>query len=227
MSQQIIKYFLLLGLVSISNAAILKNDIKIKYDTEEPVKPTDVKPQEALRRLKQGNIQYQRGGTISMEFDRNRGGAQSPFAAVVSCADSRVTPEAVFYVQSGQLFVTRVAGNITNPELIGSLQFAALAFRTPLIVVLGHENCGAVDAALANKPQPGEIQSVVNAIRPAVANINPTSPNARPQAVAANVRNQVDKLRRNQILQELIKEGRLLIVGGVYNFSNGAVTWIE
>lgn len=227
MTKQIFKYYLLLGIVGISNAAALKNDLKIKYDTEEPVKPTDVKPQEALRRLKQGNLQYQRGGTISMEFDRNRGGAQSPFAAVVSCADSRVTPEAVFYVQSGQLFVTRVAGNITNPELIGSLQFAALAFRTPLIVVLGHENCGAVDAALANKPQPGEIQSVINAIRPAVASINQTSPNARPQAVAANVRNQVDKLRRNQILQELIKEGRLLIVGGVYNFSNGAVTWIE
>jgi carbonic anhydrase len=227
MTKQIFKYYLLLGLVGISNAAVLKNELKIKYDTEEPVKPTDVKPQEALRRLKQGNLQYQRGGTISMEFDRNRGGAQSPFAAVVSCADSRVTPEAVFYVQSGQLFVTRVAGNITNPELIGSLQFAALAFRTPLIVVLGHENCGAVDAALANKPQPGEIQSVINAIRPAVANINQTSPNARQQAVAANVRNQVDKLRRNQILQELIKEGRLLIVGGVYNFSNGAVTWIE
>ncbi|MFZ5954009.1 MAG: carbonic anhydrase [Candidatus Dependentiae bacterium] len=227
MSKQILKFFLLLVIPSINFAATIKENIKIKYDTEEPVKPTDVKPQEALRRLKEGNIQYQRGGRICMEFDRNRGGAQSPFAAVVSCADSRVTPEAIFYVQSGQLFVTRVAGNVTNAELIGSLQFAALAFRTPLIVVLGHENCGAVDAALANKPQPGDIQSVINAIRPAVASINPTNPNAKQQAIAANVRNQVNKLRNNPLLKELIQEGRLLIVGGVYNFGNGAVTWIE
>ncbi|BDC34242.1 carbonic anhydrase [Candidatus Dependentiae bacterium Noda2021] len=210
-------------------AAVEEKNIKktITYDSVYPVEKSTIKPQEALERLKQGNIRYQRGGKISMEFDRNRGGAQSPFAAVLSCADSRVTPESVFYVQSGQLFVTRVAGNIVNQELVGSLEFAVRVFGTALIVVLGHESCGAVDAALAGTPQPGAIQSILNAITPGIAGVNRKSPNARSEGVIANVRAQVRQLRANDTLKEFVGRGQLMIVGGVYNFRDGSVAWLE
>lgn len=205
-----------------------KNNRKtITYDSAYPVEKSTIKPQEALDRLKQGNIRYQRGGKISMEFDRNRGGAQSPFAAVLSCADSRVTPESVFYVQSGQLFVTRVAGNIVNRELVGSLEFAVRVFGTALIVVLGHESCGAVDAALAGTPQPGAIQSILNAITPGIASVNRKSPDARSEGVVANVRAQVRQLRANDTFKEFVSRGQLMIVGGVYNFRDGSVAWLE
>jgi carbonic anhydrase len=155
--------------------------------------------------------------------------SQHPFAIILSCSDSRVPPELVFDEGLGDLFIVRVAGNVLNDEGLGSIEYAVEILGGRLIVVLGHQSCGAVDAAMktvaTNGKAPGHIQSLVTAIKPVV--------NSTPKAdletmTKANVKHVVDALRSSKpILKARIDSGDVQVVGGYYTLDTGAVTFLE
>ena len=151
-------------------------------------------------------------------------GGQKPLVSILSCADSRVPVEIVFDRGIGDLFVVRDAGNIATPEEIGSLEFGTAILGSKVLMVLGHESCGAVKAALGNKPLPGQIGSIVAAIQPAIDRANQDdSEEFLIKTVKANVLLQIQRLNSSPLLYNLVREGKLKIVGGYYNLRTGKV----
>jgi carbonic anhydrase len=150
--------------------------------------------------------------------------SQHPFATVLSCADSRVPVEILFDAGVGDLFDIRVAGNIVSPEVLGSLEYAAALLNTSLIMVLGHERCGAVTAAVQDEPVPGSIGSLVKAIKPAVGRVKGNPADLVEQAVVENVRYQIERMQQQSpVLTQLVADGKLKIVGGRYDLDSGKV----
>lgn len=187
---------------------------------------TTLAPDAALARLMEGNRRFvaQKMTSFSADLDmlrRNTVAKQEPFAAVLSCADSRVPVEMVFDQTIGEVFVTRVAGNICTPEIVASLEYGAAVLGTTAILVLGHEGCGAVKAAIAAKAVPGQISALYAPLRPAVERGGPD-----PAAITkANARIQADLLRTaSPVLADLIAKGRLKVAAGYYGLGDGAVT---
>ena len=150
---------------------------------------------------------------------------QHPFAAILGCADSRVPVEILFDRGLGDLFTVRVAGNVATPEEIGSLEYAAL-LGTQIILVLGHERCGAVTAALANQPVPGQIGRILEQIEPAIISTKNQSGDPLKNAIVANVNNQITTLKSSPVLAKLIASEQLKIVGGYYDLDTGLVSQI-
>ena len=149
---------------------------------------------------------------------------QEPFAAVLSCADSRVPVELVFDQSIGHIFVTRVAGNVITPEIIASLEYGAVVLGTKVILVLGHANCGAVSAAIKGKEVPGQISALFAHIQPA---IDQAGPNLE-AATKANARIQATLLSQaSTVVAGLVKAGKLKVVAGFYDLGTGAVTLID
>ncbi|HSH07268.1 MAG TPA: carbonic anhydrase [Burkholderiales bacterium] len=198
---------------------------------------------EALKRLREGNRRFVAGvrslDTLTSQTRRSEFVAgQKPFAVILGCSDSRVPVELVFDQGLGDLFVIRVAGNIVAASQVGSVEFAAAQFGTPLVVVLGHTRCGAVQATLDELQRPSEnqsrnLRSIVDRIRPAVEALLETELSrdrealAR-QAVRANVRVSANFLRHgSQILEELIESGKLLVVGAEYALETGQVEFFD
>jgi carbonic anhydrase len=151
---------------------------------------------------------------------------QNPFAAILGCADSRVPAEIVFDQGLGDLFVVRVAGNIATPEEIGSLEYGTLVLGAKVVLVLGHQKCGAVKATIENKPVPGKIGSVLAQIRPAVLSSKGKLGDSLKNATVANIKNQIATLKTSPVLADLIKTGKLKIVGGYYDLDTGVVTTV-
>jgi carbonic anhydrase len=192
---------------------------------------------EALARLVEGNGRFLRGATRTGSLQRKaladlaRG--QQPFATVLGCSDSRVPPEWVFDTGLGELFVVRVAGNVLSPEIAGSLQYAGAHLQTPLFVVLGHEECGAVHAALETKHEgarhSSRIQVLVESILPALPEFDPQlSPQARlARAVESNVRWTVRRILNSPEGQARVAEGRMKIVGAIYEIESGRVRFLS
>ncbi len=146
------------------------------------------------------------------------------FWSILSCADSRVPVEIVFDRGIGDLFVVRDAGNIATPEEIGSLEYGTAILGSKVLMVLGHESCGAVKAALDNKPLPGQIGSIVAAIQPAIDRANQDdSEEFYIKTIKANVLLQIERLNASPLLYNLVREGKLKIVGGYYNLRTGKV----
>jgi len=189
---------------------------------------TSMTPDEALKTLMDGNQRYVDGKMTSFEHDldllhQRAAEKQEPFAAVLACADSRVPVELVFDQTIGHLFVNRVAGNIATTEIIASLEYGVAVLGTKTIMVLGHGSCGAVDAAIANKPVPGQISSLYRALRPAV---NQGGGNLD-QCIADNAKIQAQLLREaSTVLAEAIAKGNLSVVAGVYDLASGKVTMV-
>lgn len=152
--------------------------------------------------------------------------AQHPFATILSCADSRVPAEIVFDQGIGDIFDVRIAGNIVIPEALGSIEYAVSLLNTPLLMVLGHERCGAVTAAVQQEELLGDIGTFVKAIKPAVERVKNQSGDAVENAVVANVKYQIERLQRSQILTERLESGKLKIVGGRYDLDTGKVSII-
>ncbi|MDF5706488.1 MAG: carbonic anhydrase [Nostoc sp. S4] len=193
-----------------------------------PVNPHSVSPNEAIRRLLNGNqrfvCQQREYPDQSLERLRLVAKAQYPFAAILGCADSRVPAEIVFDQGLGDLFVVRVAGNVVNDMAIGSLEYSTAVLGSQLIVVLGHKRCGAVTEAINNEPLPGRISLVVESIKPALTNIKLTTSNTIDDAVIANVKYQAEKLQESSIiLSKLLRAGKLKIVGAYYDIDTGKV----
>jgi carbonic anhydrase len=206
--------------------------------TRHPSAAPALSPDLALERLMEGNGRFVAGklqhNQISQERLASLASGQAPFAAILGCADSRVPPELVFDQGFGDLFVLRLAGNVYVPSVAGSLQYAHRHLGVALLVVLGHEGCGAVGAALACKfhqvEHPAYIQGLVQLIEPALKEIDPKRP-AKDQlaaAVEANVRWTVEQMVRTPEVQRALAEKRdIRIVGAVYELATGKVRWLK
>ncbi len=198
---------------------------------DDPRPQNHLTPDAALQKLMLGNQRFV-AGTRSMPHQDSAwidvvADGQAPFATILSCADSRVVPEIAFDQGIGDLFVTRVAGNIAAIEAIASIEYAVSLFGVPLCMVLGHERCGAVTAALAGGALPGAIGALTQAIQPAIA-ISQNQPGDRlTNAVKANVQMQVARLRRSPLLAAAIQTGELKIVGAYYDLDTGAVSGVD
>jgi carbonic anhydrase len=195
-------------------------------------------PQEALERLMEGNQRFvQRRplhSKVSEEVFVSLRDSQRPFAVILGCSDSRVPPELVFDQTFGDLFVIRLAGNLIAPGVAGSIQYAYQHLGTSLLVVLGHEGCGAVKAALAAKfhraKHPERIQQLVELIEPGLKKIDPKLSAARQleAGVEANVRWSMHQvIRAREARQAFRRKGSVLIVGAVYELSTGKVRWLD
>ncbi|KON48685.1 carbonic anhydrase [Mariprofundus ferrooxydans] len=197
---------------------------------------------EALNRLIEGNRHFVSEAESSTLTDQTRRTAllagQEPFAIILGCSDSRVPAEIVFDQGLGDLFVIRVAGNIVAPSQVGSVEFAAERFGTPLVIVLGHSKCGAVQATIEELERPQEsrstnLLSIVNRIRPSVEPLLETKAadshdTLMHHAVRANIRASANHLRHgSQILENLIQQGKLLVVGAEYSIETGVVDFFD
>ncbi|KGF72327.1 carbonic anhydrase [Neosynechococcus sphagnicola sy1] len=194
------------------------------------IAPSSLSPSAALQKLIEGNqrfVQHHPQYPDQSELRlREVAQAQHPFATLLSCADSRVPAEIVFDQGIGDIFDVRIAGNIATPEAIGSIEYAVVLLGTPLLMVLGHERCGAVTAAVQNEALPGEISTFVEAILPAVKRVKNQSGDLVDNAVVANVRYQIEQLQRSPLLMERMQSGKLKIVGGRYDLDTGIVKMI-
>jgi len=199
--------------------------------------------QEALARLREGNRGFvagirDAGATLGQTRRLPLPLSQEPFAIVLGCSDSRVPAELVFGQGFGDLFVIRVAGNIVAPSQVGSVEFAAARFGTRLAVVLGHTQCGAVQATLEEVRQPAprqspNLRSIVDRIRPSIEPLLAALPGQDPEtlvahAVRANIRAAADHLRHgSELLERLVKRDGLLIVGAEYCLETGVVDFFD
>ncbi len=164
----------------------------------------------------------------SLSRRREMAEGQNPRAAVLACADSRVSPEIVFDQGLGDLFVVRVAGNVANEHILGSLEYAVEHLGTQLIVVLGHNRCGAVGAACAGGEAPGHIGSLVQALAPAVDNISASEAGRVDMVAKENVRLTVKRLQScGPILAEWVRQGKLEVAGAFYDLDSGVVEIVE
>ena len=150
---------------------------------------------------------------------------QHPHAVILSCSDSRVPPEVVFDQGLGDLFVVRVAGNVAGDHELASIEYAVAHLHCPLVVVLGHQGCGAVTAATEGGHAPGHLPSLLQAIRPAVEKARGMSGDLVANAVKINVDLAVDQVRASAVLAEPLKRGELRVVGAVYSLETGRVAW--
>lgn len=197
---------------------------------------------EALTRLREGNARFvsetrTSEGLTSENRRRELATGQEPFAIILGCSDSRVPAELVFDQGLGDLFVIRVAGNIVAPSQIGSVEFAAARFATPLVVVLGHTSCGAIVATIEELGRPSEdqspnLRSIVDRIRPSVEPLmgarDRDMPSLVSDAVRANIRASVEQLSRGSgIIEQLVADGGLMIVGAEYSLESGIVDFFD
>ena len=187
----------------------------------------DLTPDKALEALMEGNKRFvdNKRKNPNQDFVRvtELTEGQNPFACILSCADSRVSVEIIFDRGLGDLFVVRDAGNIATPEEIGSLEYGTLLLGSKVLMVLGHERCGAIQATLASKPLPGQIGSIVEAIKPAVERAG-NKPGDRVQnIVKENIMLQIERLHASEIISQLVQEGKLKVVGAYYDLDTGLV----
>lgn len=190
----------------------------------------------ALARLVAGNERFVRGEarfpTVQKEILAQLAKAQQPYATIIGCSDSRVPPELVFDAGFGELFIVRVAGGVISPEIMGTLQYAAVHLHTPLFVVLGHERCGAVQAAMSVKWQGAiersRIARLLTNILPGLPELDPSqTPESQVSAaVEANVRWSMNQLLDTPEGKERMAEGIVKLVGAVYDLATGQVRWL-
>jgi carbonic anhydrase len=225
-----------LCLFAISSAGLLLADKAVAKEKKTPPKPQNVlSPDASLKRLLEGNSRYVKGVMLRQDFKPERealAGGQNPYAAVLSCADSRIAPEYAFDSGRGDLFVCRVAGNFASDETVASLEYAVAVLGAPLIVVLGHDKCGAVDATIKSlkddKPLPGHMPSLVTAIAPAVKAVLPKGEDTLKNAIRQNVIDNVAKLKSaTPILSAAVEQNKLKVVGGIYRLKNGRVEMVD
>jgi carbonic anhydrase len=192
---------------------------------------------EALQRLIAGNERFLRGEarfpTVQKEILADLAKGQRPYATILGCSDSRVPPELVFDAGFGELFIIRVAGNVISAEIMGTLQYAGEHLHTPLFVVLGHQGCGAVDAALAMRDSdashPERIARLLDNILPGLTGLDAALPRpARLEAaVKANVRWSMRQLLETEEVQARLEEGQFRLVGAVYELATGRVRFFD
>ena len=218
--------------VLVADAAGAKERKDEEEKKKQPPKPQNVlSPDASLQRLMQGNARYVEGVSKRHDFMHEREalvGGQNPYAGILSCADSRIAPEYAFDSGRGDLFVCRVAGNFASDETIASLEYGVAILGLPLILVLGHDGCGAVDATIKSlkddKALPGHMPSLAAAIAPAVKTASQQSGDTLGNAIRQNVVDNVAKLKSaTPILSAAVEQNKLKVVGGIYRLKDGKV----
>ena len=221
------------GLIAGGMALTLAAPFVTPAAAQDNVEVAPVSPEEALQRLMDGNARYAANAAINTDHSATRAArtqGQQPFAAIVSCSDSRVAPELIFDQGPGELFVIRVAGNFISEEGLATLEFGVAALGIKTIMVLSHTACGAVDATIASirdhELPPGHLPSLVNAIRPAVYEVIDSAPDELLAAsTAQNARRNAERAKtEGPILSEAHAAGRLDAVAGIYDIATGQVT---
>jgi len=194
---------------------------------------------EALTRLREGNRRFvEAAATGNPRHRASLAAGQEPFAIILGCSDSRVPAELVFDLGFGDLFVIRVAGNIVAPSQVGSVEFAAARFGTPLVVVMGHTQCGAITAALEEltgqaTSESRNLRSIVDRVRPAVESVMAVGKDLDAatlirEGVRANVRASANPLRHgSEILERLIRDSGFMVVGAEYSLETGVVEFFD
>jgi carbonic anhydrase len=196
-----------------------------------------ISAEEALQRLIEGNQRFLRGEarfpTVCKETLADLARGQHPYATILGCADSRVPPELIFDANFGELFIVRVAGNVVSAEVMGSLQYAGAHLHTPLFVVLGHQGCGAVKAALDTAvhgtQHHSRIQILVDSIAPGLAPVDTQmSPEQQlDRAIEQNIRWSIHQLLATPEGKAAVEEGRAHIVGAIYEIASGHVRFLD
>jgi len=216
-------------------SAMLVSGIARARETKKPPKPQNlVSPDAALERLEEGNARYVHGVMRRHDFGHERealASGQNPYAAILGCADSRIAPEYAFDTGRGDLFVCRVAGNFANDESIASLEYAVSVLSTPLILVLGHDACGAVDATIKslkdNTTLPGHLPSLVDGLAPAVKAVSGQGGDVLANAIKQNVIDTVAKLKSaTPILSAAVEQSKVKLAGGIYRLRTGKVEMV-
>lgn len=227
--------FLKLGVTGAFGLVITASDLLYRVEQARAAQlpanlPQSLSPNAALQKLMAGNQRFVQHQPQYPDQTQARlqevAQAQHPFATILSCADSRVPAEIIFDQGIGDLFDVRIAGNIATPEAVGSIEYAVALLGTPVLMVLGHERCGAVTAAVQNQALLGDIGSFVKAIKPAVERVKDKSGDTVENAVVANVHYQIERLKRSPLLSERLQSGEFNIVGGRYDLDTGNVTII-
>jgi carbonic anhydrase len=196
-----------------------------------------VSPQQALECLTAGNLRFVEGrfahpNDTAARREQTAVGGQHPYATILSCSDSRVPLEVVFDQGIGDIFVVRVAGNVCGVDEMGSIEYGVDHVGTPLLIVLGHTQCGAVTAAVTDAHVHGNIKPLVEQIAPAVERAKASHPDLHgkellPSATEANVWNSIEQLfAKSEITRHCIESGKLKIVGAIYDVKSGQVRWL-
>jgi carbonic anhydrase len=198
--------------------------------------PPSITAAEALRRLQDGNQRFLDGRarfpTIQKEILADLARGQHPYATILCCSDSRVPPELIFDAGFGELFIVRVAGNVLSQEVAGSLQYAGAHLKTNLFLVMGHDGCGAVQAALDSlfrgKRELSRIQALIDGIIPGLTGIDPSLPPSEllPLAVEANIRHTMRQIFESPEGRARRAEGRIHLAGAVYDIESGRVRFL-
>ncbi len=225
-----------LKLVMAATTGFLSPSHTLAQVPKPPPKPENVlSPDAALERLMQGNARYVAGVSKRHDFSHEREPlrtGQNPFAGILSCADSRIAPEYCFDTARGDIFVCRLAGNFASDEIVASFEYAVQVLKTPLIVVLGHDACGAVDATIKSIKDDttlsGHLPTLVAAISPAVKAVQGEPGDMLANATRRNVILNVEKLRTmGPILKALVESQDLRVVGGIYKLASGKVDLLD
>jgi carbonic anhydrase len=187
----------------------------------------------ALEALKEGNARFVTGQVSEIDTSvKNRkslAAGQEPFAVIVGCSDSRVPPELLFDQGLGDIFVVRVAGNVVDPVVLGSVEYAVDHLHSPLVVVMGHQGCGAISAAVDGGEQPGDIGSIIALIQPSVQQakaLGLTGDAEIEKVTELNVQSSVDAVNASPVIAHLKQEGKLKVVGAEYQLVSGVVKWL-
>jgi len=216
-------------------AALTPWSMSIASATETKAPINAISPAASLKRLMDGNARYAANTPDQRDFSANRAKlaqSQYPIAAILSCADSRVAPELAFDQNAGDLFIMRVAGNVMSPDLLASLEYGVKFLGTPLVMVLGHTNCGAVSAAIdvitEDAVLPGHLPGLISAIKPAVIEAKKeNSASLLSAAIAENVRRQVAEIKLSQpIVNRFYDDQKIDIVGAVYDLQTGKISLV-
>jgi len=235
-SRRLIARRSVLKLATAAAAALAVAPSALAAKAKAPPKPGNVlSPDAALERLMQGNARYVEGVSKRHDFKHEREAlsrGQNPFAAILSCADSRIAPEYCFDTARGDLFVCRVAGNFASDDIVASFEYAVEVLNAPLIMVLGHDACGAVDATIKSVKDgttlPGHLPALVAAIRPAVEAARAEGGDMLANAIRRNVMLNVEKLKQSApILSAAAGAKKIRVVGGVYALRSGRVDLVD
>lgn len=187
-------------------------------------------PDKALEMLLEGNMHFVKNEIVHLSYLAEAKDKmlenQTPFAAIVGCSDSRVPPELIFDRGLGELFVVRDAGNVIGPIEMDSVEFAVASLKVPLVIVMGHQNCGAVKATLGGQKNVPELESIYPIIESALDNCDAIGENRLTNAIKCNVKKSVETLRNSPTIAPLLKQKKVRVLGAYYEISSGKVTLI-
>ncbi len=227
--------FMLGAGVALAGLAMPRRGLAQAAKKPPPKQENVLSPEASLKRLMDGNGRYVAGVARRHDFKAEREalvGGQNPFAGILSCADSRIAPEYAFDTGRGDLFVCRVAGNFLNTDGLASFEYAVAVLNTPLLMVLGHRACGAVEATIKSirdgTTLPGHLPALVEAIGPGIKDAMAKPGNALDNAIKANVLVNVERLKAaTPIISAAVADKKINVVGGIYNLDDGRVELVS